>query len=116
MANFLFTLSKDDNEAATRCFMFAKIAHTKGHQVELFLLDGGVLWADKARDLSRKTVTGDCPNDYLPYLVEHDVAVGVCTPCAKARKLDESQLFQNMEMAVGTHLIEMAAEAKIFNF
>ena len=28
MANFLFILSKDDNEAATRCFQFAKIAST----------------------------------------------------------------------------------------
>ena len=28
MANFLFVLSRDDNEAATRCFQFAKIAHS----------------------------------------------------------------------------------------
>ena len=116
MANFLFTLSKDDNEAATRCFMLAKIAHSKGHHVDLFFLDGGVLWADKTRDLTKKTVTGDCPADYLPYLVEHDVGVGVCTPCAMARKLEEAKLFQNMELAVGSHLIEMAAEAKVFNF
>ena len=36
MAKFLFVLSKDDNEAATRCFQFARIAHGKGHQVNLF--------------------------------------------------------------------------------
>ena len=41
MANFLFVLSKDDNEAATRCFQFAKIAHTKGHKTNLFFIDGG---------------------------------------------------------------------------
>ena len=77
MAGFLFILSKDDNEAATRCFQFARIAHTKGHNVNLFFVDGGVTWADKTRDLSLKTVTGDCPNDYLPYLVENEVPIGV---------------------------------------
>jgi tRNA 2-thiouridine synthesizing protein D len=77
MANFLFILNKDDNEAATRCFQFAKIAHSKEHKVNLFLIDGGVTWADKTRDLSQKTITGDCPNDYLPYLVEKEVPIGV---------------------------------------
>jgi len=77
MANFLFTLGRDEVEAATRCFQFAKIAHSKGHNVNIFFTDGGVLWADKTRDLTVKTITGDCPNDYLPYLVENEVPVGV---------------------------------------
>ena len=77
MANFLFVLSRDDNEAATRCFQFAKIAHSKAHKVNLFFIDGGVTWADSTRDLNIKTGTGDCPNDYLPYLVKNEVPVGV---------------------------------------
>jgi len=77
VANFLFVLSRDDNEAATRCFQFAKIAHSKGHQTDLFLIDGGVNWANSKRDLNLKTATGDCPNDYLPYLVENDLSIGV---------------------------------------
>jgi len=77
VATFLFVLSKDDNEAATRCFQFAQIAHSKGHRVDIFFIDGGVLWADSTRDLSEKTVTGDCPNDFLPYLVENEVPIGV---------------------------------------
>ena len=77
MSNFLFVLSQDENEKATRCFQFAKIAHEKGHSVNLFFIDGGVLWADSSRDFSTKTPTGDCPNDYLPYLIENDVPVGV---------------------------------------
>ena len=77
MANFLFVLSKDDTESATRCFQFAKIANDKGHRVDLFLIDGGVTWADNSRDLSVKTPTGDCPNDYLPHLVESQVPIGV---------------------------------------
>jgi hypothetical protein len=77
MANFLFVLGRDDNEAATRCFQFAKIAHTKGHKTDVFFIDSGVMWADSARDLNEKTPTGDCPNDYLPYLVENQVPIGV---------------------------------------
>jgi tRNA 2-thiouridine synthesizing protein D len=116
MAKFLFVLSSDDNEKATRCFQFAKIAHSKGHQVNLFFIDGGVEWAEQTRDGSAKTTTGDCPNDYLPYLVENDVRVGICTPCANARKLDEARFHRNMALDGGPHLIEMAAESRVFNF
>ncbi|MBE0585681.1 MAG: DsrE family protein [Desulfofustis sp.] len=116
MAAFLFILRDNDFEKATRCFQFAKIAHGKGHHVDLFFIDSGVDWAIKTRNGSQKTDTGDCVNDYLPYLVEHEVQVGVCTPCAKNRKLDEAQFHANMALDGGPHLIDMAAEAKIFNF
>ena len=77
MANFLFVLSRDDNEAATRCFQFAEIADSKGYKTNLFFIDDGVNWADSARDLNLKTATGDCPNDYLPSLVDNEVPIGV---------------------------------------
>ncbi len=77
MTNFLFILSGDDNEAATRCFQLAKIAHSKGHKTDLFFINNGVNWANTERDLNVKTATGDCPNDYLPYLVENQVSIGV---------------------------------------
>jgi sulfur relay (sulfurtransferase) complex TusBCD TusD component (DsrE family) len=77
MANFLFVLSRDNNEAATRCFQLAKIAHSKGHKTDLFFIDGGVNWANSGRNLNMKTTTGDCPNDYLPYLVDNEVPIGV---------------------------------------
>lgn len=116
MNSFLFVLSSSDNEKATRCFQFAKIAHSKGHKVNLFFIDSGVEWAIKDRDGSQKTITGDCPNDYLPYLVENEVPVGICTPCAQNRKLDEAKFWPNMALDGGPHLIDMAAESKVFNF
>jgi len=76
-ANFLFTLGRDDNTAATRCFHFARIAHSKGHGVNIFFIDDGVTWANKNRDLGIKTYTGDCPGDHLAYLVENEVPIGV---------------------------------------
>lgn len=116
MTKFLFVLSKDDNEAATRCFQMAKIAHSRGYVTNMFFLDDGVMWADSTRDLTIRTKTGDCPNDYLPYLIENEVITGVCTPCANARNVDETNFFTNMSLDGGPHLIEMAAEAKVFNF
>lgn len=77
MAQFVFTLSRDDIDSATRCFQFAKVAHGKGHQVNLFFFDDGVLWADKTREAGAVSRTGDCPADYLPYLVDNEVPVGV---------------------------------------
>ncbi|MFO7876243.1 MAG: DsrE family protein [Desulfovermiculus sp.] len=77
MARYLFILSQDSNEAATRCFQFAKVAKDKGHQVDVFLVDGGVEWANSKRDFSLKTVTGDSPNDYLSHLVGNEVPIGV---------------------------------------
>ncbi len=116
MANFLFVLRDNNFEKATRCFQFAKIAHGKGHTVNLFFIDSGVDWALEDRDGSQKTDTGDCVADYLPYLVENEVPVGICTPCAKNRKLDEAKFHSNMVLDGGPHLIDMAAEAKVFNF
>ena len=77
MANFLFVLSSNELENATRCLQLSKIAHSKGHGVNIFLVGEGVRWADKTRNMSEKTLTGDCPEDYLPYLVEKEVPIGV---------------------------------------
>ncbi len=37
-------------------------------------------------------------------------------PCANARQVDESKFFPNMGLDGGPHLIDLAAEAKVFNF
>ena len=116
MAQFLFVLQSNDNEKATRCFQFAKIAHSKNHVVNMFFIDSAVDWAIKDKDGSIKTVTGDCPNDYLPYIVENEIPVGICTPCANNRDLNEADFFSNMVLDGGPHLIDMAADAKVFNF
>ena len=115
MANFLFVLSKDSNESATRCMQFAKIAHSKGHHVDMFFIDGGVTWADKDRDLSQNTDTGDCPADYLPYLVENEIAIGICTPCAKARRIGEEDLIEGARLGTAAELIHLACDAAVIS-
>jgi sulfur relay (sulfurtransferase) complex TusBCD TusD component (DsrE family) len=116
MKKMVFVLSRDDSEAATRCFLFAKIAHESGHDVDVFLIDGGVHWADTERDGSMRCETGDCVDDHLAYLVDKEIPVGVCLPCAKGRNLPESRFHPNMRLAKGKELIEMAASGSAFNF
>ncbi len=77
MEKFVYTLSRNDVNLAARCFQFARIAHEKGHQVHLFFIEDGTLWADRRRDFREKTVTGDCPQDYFPYLEENEIPIGV---------------------------------------
>ncbi|MCG6893639.1 MAG: hypothetical protein LJE65_08550 [Desulfobacteraceae bacterium] len=77
MANFVYVLSKDDHNLATRCFQFAQMSHEKGHQVDVFLIEDGTKWADRTRDWKEKSVVGDCPEDYYPYLEENEILVGV---------------------------------------
>ena len=36
--------------------------------------------------------------------------------CAKNRQVDESKFFSNMILDGGPHLIDLATEAKVFNF
>ena len=90
-------------------------APERGRLIFRSLQNGGAIF-DRHRDLSQKTTTGDCPQDYLPYLNEKEVKIGICTPCAKNRRLDEAQFYSNMQLDGGPHLIDMAAEAKVFNF
>ncbi|GAB7023503.1 DsrE family protein [Salidesulfovibrio brasiliensis] len=116
MQKMVFVLSRDEHEAATRCFLFAKIAHEGGHDVNVFLIDGGVHWADSSRDGRQRCETGDCVSDHLPYLVENNIPTGVCLPCAKGRNLSEDAFYPNMRLAKGKELIEMCAVGSTFNF
>jgi len=116
MKKMTFVLSRDDSETATRCFLFAKISHESGHDVQVFLIDGGVHWADQGKDGSKRCETGDCVDDHLAYLVDNNIPVGVCLPCAKGRNLAEEGFHSNMRLAKGKELIEMAVESSTFNF
>lgn len=116
MEKMLFVLSRDNSESATRCFLFAKIAHESGYDVDVFLIDGGVHWAVMSKDGSDRCETGDCVDDHMRYLVDNNIPVGVCLPCVKGRGLDESEFHPNMRLAKGKEVIDMCASSGAFNF
>ncbi len=118
MAKFLFVLSRglEDPTRATRCFQFAKLAREDGNQVVVFLVDDGVIYARLGAAEQVKAPTGDELKPYLDYLIEQQVPIMVCTPCANNRFLDPAELVAGARLETGKTLIQLAKDSKVFTF
>ena len=57
---------KNETEPTIGCFRLAKIDHSMGHNVNLFLLDVAALCADQTTDFNPKTLTDDVPDGNRP--------------------------------------------------
>ncbi|AFM23005.1 DsrE family protein [Desulfomonile tiedjei] len=75
MAKFLFVLSRglEDPTRATRCMQLAHIARQEGHEVSIFLVDDGVVFAKKGMAENVVAPTGDEMNTYMDFLVQGKV-------------------------------------------
>ncbi|CAA7601763.1 DsrE/DsrF-like family [Acididesulfobacillus acetoxydans] len=118
MAKFLFVLSRglEDPTRATRTFQLAKVAKEQGHEVNIFLLDDAVAYAMTGLAGSVMAPTGDTARQYLDYLTAQKVPFFVCTPCARTRQLNEAQFIEGAGLSTAAHLIDLAAESKVFTF
>lgn len=118
MGRFLFVLSRglEDPTRATRAFQLAKVAREKGHTVDVFLVDDGVVYAETGIADNVKAPTGDGVKPYMDYLVQNQVPFHICTPCARSRHLDEDNFLPGARLSTADRLIEMAVEASVFTF
>jgi predicted peroxiredoxin len=118
MAQFLFVLSAGLGNAnsPTRCMLFAQVAHMEGHDVHVFLIDEGVVFARRGVAEHAVAPSGEEMSEALDYLIKNKVPIYVCTPCAKARQVSEDILIEGARLATGKQLIQLAAESKVFNF
>jgi sulfur relay (sulfurtransferase) complex TusBCD TusD component (DsrE family) len=118
MARFLFILGSGlgNSNSPTRCVQFAQVAHQEGHDVSIFLIDEGVIFARKGITENVVAPTGEEMNIAMEYLLREKIPIYVCTPCAKARGITEDVLLEGAQYAVAKKLIELAAESKVFNF
>jgi sulfur relay (sulfurtransferase) complex TusBCD TusD component (DsrE family) len=118
MAKFLFILGSGlgNSNSPTRCVQFAQVAHQEGHDVSIFLIDEGVIFARKGITENVVAPTGEEMNIAMEYLLREKIPIYVCTPCAKARGITEDVLLEGAQYAVAKKLIELAAESKVFNF
>jgi predicted peroxiredoxin len=118
MAKFLFVLATGtENPArATRCGQLAAAATEDGHEVHVFLLDDAVVFARKGGTENIVAPTGDDMETHMEKLRRANVPFYVCTPCAKARHVNEGDLFEGAKLATAKMLIALAAESKVFNF
>jgi predicted peroxiredoxin len=75
MAKFLFVLSRglEDPSRSTRCLQLAQIARQEGHEVLVFLVDDGVIFARKGMTENVVAPTGDRMRPYLDSLIQGGV-------------------------------------------
>jgi predicted peroxiredoxin len=111
----LLACGSDNPNRATRAVFMAMVAHKEGKKVNLFLLDDGVYIARKGMAEHIRAATGDDCDDHLAYLQANDVPVLVCTPCAKARQIGESDLIEGARMATGAEMIRLACDAAVIS-
>jgi len=114
----LITLScgTDNPNRATRALFFAMVAKKEGKQAAVFLLDEGVYLAKKGVVDKIQAATGDKADDHLSYLQEFGVPIYVCTPCAVARGIAETDLIEGARMATGAAMIAMACDSTVLSF
>ena len=105
----------DNPNRSTRAIHLATIAHKEGKQTTLFLLDEGVYIAKRGLADHLRAATGDVADDLIAYLQAHEVPILVCTPCAKARHIDEKELIDGARMATAVELIHMSCEAAVIS-
>lgn len=106
----------DNPNRATRALFFAMVAHKKGKQVSVFLLDEAVYLARRGIAGQMRAATGDSADDHLHYLQEYGVPLLVCTPCAVTRQITEADLIPSARMAKGDELIDLADDSTVLSF
>ena len=120
MQKLLFVISKGFEKAggATRAIQFAAIAAEQGHQVEVFLIDDAIHWAQLGMAEGIRSTTGEHMKDLLDKLVEAKTPIHVCKACADKRLISEDELVEGALISAGTVLVEMMVnpEYKVFTF
>jgi len=80
MGNMLFIISSGFEKApkATRAFQFAREALQKGHQVNVFLIDDAIHWAQLGMAEVARASTGEEMKPAIDFLLENDCPVYAC--------------------------------------
>ena len=105
----------DNPNRSTRAIHLATVAHREGKNVTLFLLDEAVYLSKKGLIDHLRAATGDVADDLMTYLQANSVPVLVCTPCAKARGISESDLIDGARMGTAIELIHLACDAAVIS-
>ena len=115
---FLVILSHgmDNPNKSSRALQLAKVAHEKGKEVKLFLMDDGVNIAREGIVTTIKSAAGDEAKDHMAYLVANKVPILVCKPCAASRQVTPEEMVPNAVLATGAELVDIACESTTVSF
>jgi sulfur relay (sulfurtransferase) complex TusBCD TusD component (DsrE family) len=110
---FIITKGLEKSGSAIRAMQFAALAAQKGNEVEVFLIDEAVHWAQGI-----KAAYGESLSDYIDILGSGEHPVHVCKPCADKRLLSQDDLIQGTIISEVPSLVDMMAspDYKVFIF
>lgn len=111
----LLSCGTNDTNRSTRAIHLATVAHKEGKEVNVFFLDEAVYLAKKGLIEHVRAATGDVADDLLTYLQANEVPIMVCTPCAKARRIEENDLIEGARLAAASEMIHLACESAVIS-
>ena len=106
----------DNPNKTSRALQLTKVAHEKGLEARLFLMDDGVYVAREGTVNTIKSAAGDEAKDHMAYLIANKVPIYVCKPCAAARQIVPEEMLPNASLATGSDLIDMSLEGQTITF
>jgi uncharacterized protein involved in oxidation of intracellular sulfur len=117
---FLWVLSKgfEKSGSATRAIQLAALAAEKGAEVEVFLIDDAIHWAQLGMAEGIRSSTGEHMKELLDKMVSRNCPVYVCKACADKRLVDEDDLIGTAEIQGAGVLTEKMIDPdyKVFVF
>jgi uncharacterized protein involved in oxidation of intracellular sulfur len=120
VTKFVFVVSKGFEKAgaATRAIQFASIAAEKGHDVEVFLIDDAVHWAQLGMADGIRSSTGEHMKDLLDKLIKKNTPIHVCEACADKRLISPDECITGAVISGGGVLVDMMTDpdSKVFTF
>lgn len=111
----LLSCGTNNTNRSTRAIHLATVAHKEGKEVNIFLLDEAVYLAKEGLIEHVRAATGDVADDLLTYLQANEVPIMVCTPCAKARRIEEGDLIEGARLAPASEMIHLACESAVIS-
>ncbi|MEJ5301033.1 MAG: DsrE family protein [Thermodesulforhabdaceae bacterium] len=116
----LFIISKGLEKAggATRSFQFAALAAESGNNVEVFLIDDAIHWAQVGMAEGIYAPTGERMKDFIDRLISLKAPIYVCKACADKRLIGPEDIIQGAEIAGAPVLVAKMADPdyKVFTF
>jgi len=120
MQKCLFIISKGFEKAggATRAIQFASIAAERGHEVEVFLIDDAIHWAQLGMAEGIRSSTGEHMKDLLDQLIAKKTPIHVCKACADKRLVSPDECIEGSKISGAPVLVDLMTnpEYKVFTF
>ena len=110
---FIITKGMEKSVSAIRALQIAAVTADQGNQVEVFLMDEAVHWAQGIR-----AAYGEGLSDYLDMLNTDSNPVLVCQSCAEKRLITQDDLIPGTTLATMPQLAEKIAspDYKVLTF